>query len=163
MTAPVIDTLSGAQVKKLGFVARTRESLFGKIHANWQSIVVAIPFIWLLFFFLSPFFIVFKISIAESLIASPPFSSLFDWTEEGMVTVRVIFDNFLYLVEDELYLDTYLSSIKISSISTLICLFLGYPIAYAIIRSPDTTRHILLLLIILPFWVVYPEVCNLFL
>ncbi len=135
-----------------GVGSRITELFFNKIHEKWRSIVVAIPFIWLLVFFLAPFFIVFKISIAESLIASPPFSSLFDWTEEGVITVRVIFDNFLYLVEDELYLDTYLTSIRISSISTLICLLLGYPIAYAIIKSPDTTRHILLLMVILPFW-----------
>ncbi len=126
--------------------------LLGRLQERWRSLVVAIPFFWLLIFFLAPFFIILKISLAESLIASPPFSPLIDWTEEGIMTVRLVFDNFSYLWEDELYVDTYISSVKISSISTLLCLLLGYPIAYAIVRSSPTTKHILLLMVILPFW-----------
>ena len=126
--------------------------LLGRLQERWRSLVVAIPFFWLFIFFLAPFFIILKISLAESLIASPPFSPLIDWTEEGIMTVRLVFDNFSYLWEDELYVDTYISSVKISSISTLLCLLLGYPIAYAIVRSSPTTKHILLLMVILPFW-----------
>ncbi len=120
--------------------------------SNWKTIVVAIPFVWLLLFFLAPFFIIFKISLAESLIASPPFSALFEWAEDGAMQIRVILDNYAYLWEDELYLDTYLTSIKIASISTILCLLLGYPIAYAIVTSSHTTKHILLMMVILPFW-----------
>ena len=126
--------------------------LLGRLQERWRSLVVAIPFFWLFIFFLAPFFIILKISLSESLIASPPFSPLIDWTEEGIMTVRLVFDNFSYLWEDELYVDTYISSVKISSISTLLCLLLGYPIAYAIVRSSPTTKHILLLMVILPFW-----------
>jgi putrescine transport system permease protein len=124
----------------------------GRLQSAWKTVVVAIPFFWLLLFFLIPFVIVLKISAADALIASPPFSSLFDWTEEGVVSIRVVFDNYAYLWEDDLYVKTYLNSVKISTISTLICLFLGYPIAYGIVRSTQTTKNILLLLIILPFW-----------
>jgi len=66
--------------------------------------------------------------------------------------IKVVFDNYAYLWEDDLYVKTYLSSIKISSISTLVCLLIGYPMAYAIVRSSHTTKHVLLMLIILPFW-----------
>ncbi len=122
------------------------------LQSRWKTVVVAIPFIWLLIFFLAPFFIILKISVAESLIASPPFSPLFDWASDGAMNIRVVFDNYSYLWEDELYLQTYISSVKISSISTLLCLLLGYPIAYAIVRSSHTTKHILLMMVILPFW-----------
>ena len=123
-----------------------------RIQAAWKSIVVFIPYIWLLIFFLFPFFIVAKISLAESLIASPPFSSLIEWTDEGILTLRIVIDNFLFLLEDDLYLNTYLNSVKISTISTILCLLIGYPIAYGIVRSSPTTKNLLLFMIILPFW-----------
>ena len=122
------------------------------LQSRWKTVVVFIPFFWLLLFFLAPFFIILKISVAESIIASPPFSPLFQWASDGVMNIRVIFDNYAYLWEDELYLDTYISSVKISSISTLLCLLIGYPIAYAIVRSSHTVKHVLLMMVILPFW-----------
>jgi putrescine transport system permease protein len=130
------------------FLARLVHSL----QSRWQTVVVAIPFFWLLLFFLAPFFIIFKISVAEAVIASPPFSSLVGWAEDGAMQLRIVVDNYSYLWEDELYLETYLSSLKISSISTILCLLLGYPIAYAIVTSSHTKKHILLMMVILPFW-----------
>ncbi len=123
-----------------------------KLQASWKTLVVGIPYIWLFIFFLVPFFIVLKISVAESLIASPPFSSLFQWAEDGALQIRVLFDNFAYLWEDELYVSTYINSVKVALISTVICLLIGYPMAYAIVRSSPTKKNILLMLIILPFW-----------
>jgi len=126
-----------------------------RVQSGWKTLIIGVPFFWLLLFFLAPFFIVLKISLAESLIASPPFSSLIEITEEGIVHLRLIMDNFLYLVEDDLYLDAYLNSLKISLTSTLLCLLLGYPIAYAIVRSSPIARTILLLMVILPFWISF--------
>ncbi len=126
--------------------------LVNLLQSRWKTVVVFIPFFWLLLFFLAPFFIILKISVAESIIASPPFSPLFQWADDGVMNIRLIFDNYAYLWEDELYLDTYISSVKISSISTLLCLLIGYPIAYAIVRSSHTVKHVLLMMVILPFW-----------
>ncbi|MDG0981086.1 MAG: ABC transporter permease subunit [Tateyamaria sp.] len=123
-----------------------------RIQRHWRAIVIAIPFLWLLLFFLAPFFIVAKISLAELAIASPPFTRMIEWTEGGILTVRIVFDNFRYILSDSLYFDTYVNSLKISVTSTVLCLLLGYPIAYAIVRSGPVARPILLLLIILPFW-----------
>ncbi len=123
-----------------------------RIQAGWQTIVVVVPFSWLLIFFLAPFFIVLKISLAESLIAVPPFSPLFEFAEEGVLTIQLVFENFAYLWEDDLYVKTYLNSLKISTISTVLCLLLGYPIAYGIVRAQPTAKNILLLMVILPFW-----------
>ena len=77
---------------------------------------------------------------------------MIEWVDEGIMHVKLVFDNFAYLWEDDLYVNTYLNSIKISSISTLICLLIGYPMAYAIVRASHPAKHILLMLIILPFW-----------
>lgn len=129
-----------------------RTRLSRRLQAGWRGIVVAIPYAWLLVFFLAPFFIVAKISIAESVISSPPFSSMLAWTDGGILTIRLVIDNFLYLFEDDLYANTYLNSLRISSMATVACLLIGYPIAYAIVRSGPTTKNILLFLVILPFW-----------
>ncbi|MDP6080568.1 MAG: ABC transporter permease subunit [Arenicellales bacterium] len=123
-----------------------------KLQFSLNGVIIAAPFYWLLIFFLAPFVIVFKISVAESLIASPPFSPLFDIAQNGALSVHLVFDNYAYLWEDSLYIKTYVNSIRISTISTVLCLLLGYPIAYAIVRSAPTTRFVLLMLIILPFW-----------
>ena len=149
---PAVEGDLAAAETPVGGLGRLRDLLARRAQTGWKSIVVFVPYVWLLVFFLAPFFIVLKISVAEPLIASPPFSPLVEWTEHGVLTLRVLFDNFAYLWNDSLYVDTYLNSLKISTISTLLCLLLGYPIAYGIVRSPPTTRNVLLLMVILPFW-----------
>lgn len=122
---------------------------------RWKSIVIFIPYFWLFLFFLTPFFIVFKISLAEPAIASPPFLPMIEWADEGILRIKLVFENYVYLWEDDLYFKTYLNSLKISSISTLLCLLLGYPMAYAIVRARHPYKHILLMFIILPFWIPF--------
>ncbi len=119
---------------------------------SWQAILLAVPYLWLLVFFLAPFLIVLKISVALSEIALPPYTSLWQWTEDRALSIQLYFQNYAYLIEDSLYLSGYLNALKIAAISTVLCLLVGYPIAYGIARSPQTTRNILLLMIILPFW-----------
>lgn len=119
---------------------------------SWQAILLAVPYLWLLVFFLAPFLIVVKISLALSEIALPPYTSLWQWTDDGALSIQLYFQNYAYLIEDTLYLSGYLNALKIAAISTALCLIVGYPIAYGIARSPPTTRNILLLLVILPFW-----------
>lgn len=123
-----------------------------RLQLSWKAVVIAIPFFWLLIFFLAPFLIVLKISVAESLIASPPYSPLFQEGTDGDLSLNFIYENYAYLWRDNLYVSAYLNSIRISAMSTLLCLVIGYPIAYAIARSSSTTRFVLLMLIILPFW-----------
>ena len=77
---------------------------------------------------------------------------MIEWADGGIVTIRIVFDNFIYILEDKLYLSTYLNSLKISVTSTVVCLLFGYPIAYAIVRSGPVAKPILLFTIILPFW-----------
>ncbi|OED38897.1 putrescine ABC transporter permease PotH [Chromatiales bacterium (ex Bugula neritina AB1)] len=122
------------------------------LQRHWKSLIVVVPFAWLLVFFLTPFFIVLKISVAEALIASPPFSALLEWGDGLLPSVAINTENYAYLWEDSLYVKTYLNSLKIASISTIICLLIGYPMAYGIIRTQGTAKFVLLLLIMLPFW-----------
>lgn len=119
---------------------------------TWRNIVIGTPYLWMLLLFLLPFVYVLKISLAESIMDSPPFSNLFTWVESARVSINLVFDSYLLLLEDELYIIAYLNSLKIAFLATLFCLIIGYIMAYGIARSSPTRRNILLLLVILPFW-----------
>jgi putrescine transport system permease protein len=118
----------------------------------WRGAVILLPYLWLLLFFLAPFAIVFKISFADPLVAQPPFTALFDWSDHATHWLLGTLDNYRFLLEDKLYWVSYLRSIKIAFISTVLCLLIGYPMAYSIARAQGSWRNILLLLIIIPFW-----------
>ena len=113
--------------------------------------MIAVPFLWLLVFFLIPFLVVAKISLSEPAIAMPPYVPLVEWDElRAILTLN--FGNFAFLFDDPLYLNAYLSSLKIAFVSAVLALVLGYPMAYYIARSQEPWRSLLLMLVILPFW-----------
>ena len=116
-----------------------------------RHLVIAIPYVWMLLFFLIPFAIILKISFAEVQIAIPPYTDLVSYAEEKL---NVVFNlgNYLYLLDDEMYLDSYLQSIQVATISTLLCLLIGYPMAWAIVHSSPAMRIALLMLVVLPSW-----------
>jgi putrescine transport system permease protein len=117
-----------------------------------RTLVIAVPWFWLLLFFLIPFLIVLKISFAETKwLGSPPYTPLLEWTE-NQLQFKLNVGNYLFLAKESLYIDAFLSSVKVASISTLFCLLIGYPMAYGIARSPANWRNVLLMMVILPFW-----------
>lgn len=118
----------------------------------WRYFVIAVPYLWLLVFFLIPFLFVFKISFSDPIIGQPPFTPLFDWSKDALGIFLGTLDNYRFLTEDNLYWISYLKSVKIATISTFLCLLLGYPMAYGIAQAGTTARNLLLLLVILPFW-----------
>jgi len=117
-----------------------------------RTLVASIPYLWLLLFFLVPFVIVLKISFSDARIAMPPYEPLLHWVADKALDIKLNFGNFAFLVEDNLYWKAYLNSIWVAAVSTLLCLLIGYPVAYAMARASTSTRNILLLLVILPFW-----------
>ena len=117
----------------------------------WQRFAVAIPYLWLLIFFLAPFAIILKISVADPIMAQPPFTPAFD--DAGGLQISA--DNYAFLLTDKLYAITYLKSVLMALSATALCLLLGFPIAYGIARAESATRNILLLLIVLPFWISF--------
>ncbi len=131
---------------------RWTAGLLTRFGLGGRALVIAVPTLWLLVFFLIPFAVVLKISLSEALIARPPYAPLYEWDEEGRLLLSLNFGNYSYLWEDSLYFFAYLESIKIAVVSTILCLLVGYPMAYYIARSPERTRNILLMLVILPFW-----------
>jgi putrescine transport system permease protein len=126
--------------------------LLSRLGIHGRGLVVLVPYVWLLLFFLVPFAIVLKISFAEADIAIPPYTALLEWAEGGMLTVKLNFASFMFLLTDSLYAVAYLNSLKIAFVSTVLCLLLGYPMAYGIAKAPNSWRGPLLMMIILPFW-----------
>lgn len=113
---------------------------------------LAVPYGWLLLFFLIPFLIVLKISFSDLKMGLPPYSPLLEWVEAGVLTIKLNFTNYAFIGGDSLYLLSYLDSLIIAIIGTMGCLFIGYPIAYGIAKAAPPLRTILLMLVILPFW-----------
>ncbi|MGG5217224.1 MULTISPECIES: putrescine ABC transporter permease PotH [Rahnella] len=116
-----------------------------------RKLVILLPLVWFLLLFLLPFLIVFKISFAEMARAIPPYTDLVSWSD-GMLDIALNIANYIGLTQDPLYIDAYLQSLQVAAISTLLCLLIGYPLAWAVAHSRTSTRNILLLLVILPSW-----------
>jgi putrescine transport system permease protein len=122
-------------------------------HWSGKRLVIAVPYLWLLVFFLVPFLIVLKISFAEySPLGRPPYEPVFQWLDEGALQIKLLVGSYLYLFNEPLYVSSWLYSIKVAFFSTIFCLMLGYPMAYAIARASPTYRNVFLMLVILPFW-----------
>ena len=124
---------------------------------NHRWIVTTIPYAWMLVFFLVPFLIVLKISFSSTEIAQPPYSPTFDlindvWADTLDKIQALQFDNYKRLFTDSIYIESYLSSLWIAGTSTLMMLFLAYPIAYGMARAPKSIRPTLVMMVILPFW-----------
>jgi putrescine transport system permease protein len=129
-----------------------RFNIFANV--KWGRVsVISVPTIWLAIFFFIPFVVVLKISFAESAIAIPPYTSLFEWDpEDAFLAIKLSFANYIYLFEDTLYIEAYWSSVKIAAVSTFFALIIAFPIAYLIARSDPQKRILLLALVVLPFW-----------
>ena len=125
-----------------------------KSRVNWgRRLTIVVPYLWLLAFFLAPFLIVLKISISQPVIAMPPYVPTWDgWEAITSHLSNLDFSNYEFLFSDPLYVNSYLNSLRIAGISTLIALLIGYPVAYGIARSSPNWRATLLMLVILPFW-----------
>ncbi|MHA7969797.1 ABC transporter permease subunit [Rhizobium sp. CAU 1783] len=119
--------------------------------ARW--LVVLVPYAWMTLFFLVPFAIIMKISLSDTAIAMPPYTPVLSGLSAiGDFLKELDFENYVFLTEDPLYINAYLSSLRIASISTLLLLLIGYPMALAMARASSTIRPTLLMLVILPFW-----------
>ena len=121
--------------------------------------VIAPPYIWLLLFFLVPFFIVLKISLSDVATAMPPYIPTYDFSE-GFTGLKTFlsgldFENYGLLFSDSLYIGSYWSSIKIAALATTLTLLVAYPIAYGMARAPKEWQATLMMLVILPFWTTF--------
>ena len=114
-----------------------------------RTLVIAVPFLFLLMFFLFPFFIVGKISVSE--METVTFKDVLTY-KDGVLALALKLSNYIFITEDALYFKTYLASIKYAAATTVLCLLIGYPFAYFMARAKPTQQPALLMLVMLPFW-----------
>jgi putrescine transport system permease protein len=117
-----------------------------------RRVAIGLPYLWLVVFVLAPFLIVLAISFAESAIGIPPYIAPLGLGDGWVPQLRVNLGNYALILGDSLYLKAYLNALRFAALATLLCLLLGYPMAYAIARAPAGWRNPLLMLVILPFW-----------
>jgi putrescine transport system permease protein len=123
-----------------------------RLSGGGKWLIILPPLLFLFVFFLIPFAFALKISFADIAVKVPPFTDILTVGPDWHINLDLNLGNFRYLFTDEVYGLSYLYSLQTAFFSTLICLALGYPMAYAIARTSKSTQSILLLIIILPFW-----------
>ena len=124
---------------------------------NWRrTLLIGIPYFWLALFFLTPFLIVLKISLSDTTIAQPPYLPVLDLSQGWSGFVEFLsaldFESYVWLTGDALYINAFLSSLRIAAISTGLALLIAFPLAYGMARAPQGLRPLLVMLVILPFW-----------
>jgi putrescine transport system permease protein len=129
-----------------------RRAPLARFGVTGRGLVVFLPYVWLLLFFVVPFLIVLKISFSDIDLAIPPYKPLVTWDAQNSPTITLNFNNYGFLFTDPLYIKAFLNSMKVAFISSLLCLALGYPMAYGIARARPAVRNVLLMLVVLPFW-----------
>jgi putrescine transport system permease protein len=122
-----------------------------RIIPGGRQMVIGVPFIWMFLFFMLPFIIVLKISFAEADVAIPPYTEIYSFVEQKFQLILNL-GNYAMLGDDELYISAYFGSLKMAFFSTLLCLLIGYPMAYGIATAKKESQTVLLLLIMMPTW-----------
>jgi putrescine transport system permease protein len=127
-----------------------------RIFTRPARLAATLPYLWMVLFFLVPFGFVLKIALSQTAIAQPPYSPVFDPTQ-GWSALKAAFaalslDNFRLLLSDDLYILSYLRSLGVALVSTVILLAIGYPIAYGMARLSRGWQSVAMMLVIVPFW-----------
>ena len=94
--------------------------------------------VWLGVFFLVPLLLILAYSFGTSGVY-------------GGITLGFNPGNYLKVI-DPLYLEIILRTFVIAFINTLLCLTLGYPLAYFIALKSGSWKNILILMVMIPFW-----------
>ena len=64
----------------------------------------------------------------------------------------VSLDNYLRMVESKSYARIFVTTFQVSGLTTVLCLLIGYPLAYFLAGLPERIANICMLAVLLPFW-----------
>ncbi len=112
---------------------------------GWSQMIIGLPYLWLVLFFLLPFLIVLAMSLATRTPTAPPFGY-------GGDNPILNLDGYRRVLSDSFYLRALIISMVNAGVATFLCLLIGYPMALGLTRVSQSWRNILLMLVILPFW-----------
>ncbi len=81
--------------------------------------------------------------------------ALYSFMDQGnsIVTFSFTLEHYIKFFTDPDFLLILWRSLVIAVKTTVVCLFLGYPVAYFIARSKEKTQNILILCITIPMWI----------
>lgn len=141
-------------------MSETQNSLTSSPHQSLaRRLVVLVPYLWLVIFFLVPFAIVLRISLSQTAIAQPPYMPVLDlsagWEGVKAFAAALSLDNYRLVFTDTIYLSSYLKSLEIAAVSTAILLLTGFAVAYGMARAPRRLQPILVMAVIMPFWTAF--------
>lgn len=72
----------------------------------------------------------------------------------GMMMVEAFtFENYVRFFSDPYYLGIFWTTIRVSLLCTVICLLLGFPLAYMLARTQTRFKNLLIILVVLPLFV----------
>ena len=141
-----------------GAVAASARPRLARWLAAWlpsgRTLVIAVPFVFLLVFFMVPFAAVLRISFSDVKMSVPPYTDVLE-IKDGVLRLVLDFAHYGDVVSNPLYINAYLDSLKVAALTTLLCLLIGYPAAYLIARSDPRRRNLLMMAVMLPFWTSY--------
>jgi putrescine transport system permease protein len=127
-----------------------------------RRFVIAVPYVWLLVFFVLPFLILLRISVTDMGNGVDPFAPLVE-AVSGSWKIMLRYENYTSIFTqagqgsgdgfgNTIYMQAYKTSLKYALLTTLLCLLISYPFAYFLARSRPSIRPALLMLVMLPFW-----------
>lgn len=121
-----------------------------------RNLLRLVPLSWSILFFFGAVLVIVFLSFSKTIYAVPPFTKLLAWNPENFTLHATFYlENYKRIFENPLYLTALLSSLKLSLISTGICLIIGYPLAYGITLFSAPLRTTLLMLVVLPMWTAF--------
>ena len=122
-------------MKKLGKSNSTTRMLLGP-YSVWAAIFIIVPLIFIAYYAFTDNNFNFTLeNITKFFTATSQITA-----DDGTVT------------EVRTYIMIFLRSLKLAIISTVICLLMGYPLAYIMARAEDKTQKIMMTLIMIPMW-----------
>lgn len=132
-------------------------SIFNRICKKLNNVsngffVSAVPNVWIIIFFIIPIFLIFKISFTESVISIPPLGKMCFFTDNWVINIKLNLVNYVRMLRENYYLTAFVNSVVITTITTFICLLLGFPMAYGISKTKVRTQSALVGLLSLSMW-----------
>lgn len=104
---------------------------FGKLvypYIFWCSLIIILPMLMIVFY-------------------------AFTAKGNDVLTFKLTLDNFLRFFSDSIFPQVMYRSVKLAVIVTIICLLVGYPMAYAISKFKLNNQNMMILLVTLPMWI----------
>lgn len=120
-----------------------------------KHLVICLPYVWLIVFLSTPFFIIFKISFTKNILAVPPISDIFSMLEDHTLIAHINLKNYTTIFTDSFYSSAVSSSLFLAFISTIITLIIGFLMAYGIYKIPKKYHYLFLMLVMIPFWISF--------